>query len=265
MSNEWKKPIPSLFTLSLDYVVDNLHVFSKDCDCLNYLPSGIKDKLLKRLTISSYFWKKLDFKKTFHSVVHAEVKKIDLTSVYVDDELLRVLEICKGLETVHLLRIGTHNISKTGIMSFLKCLSQLQFLQVRNCDVVDDTVLECISENCRKLSALDIGGCTKVSDNGINCLKKIKGIRCLTLSKTQITNDGLINFIQGANGAILRELKIDNCKNISEQGLLAITKYCPNLEILIFFNCSTGRDGTTFILEESNLKNLRQLTWTFSW
>ncbi|KAK9876635.1 hypothetical protein WA026_014014 [Henosepilachna vigintioctopunctata] len=264
MLYKWKKSVPSLFSLSLDYVVEHLNIYTLNgCDNLKYLPIHIKDQLLKRITISSCFWKWLDFKNTFSMMVHACVKHIDLTSVYVDDELLQVLEICKGLQKVYLSRVGTQNFTRSGLLNLLKCLPKLQFLQLRNCNVVDDVVLECLSENCLNLSALDLGGCTKITDKGMNYLNKLNKIQCLTISKTQVTNEGLISFVKRPCCAILKELKLDNCIHITEIGLLAVTKHCPNLEILVYYNCSVPAAETS--LMENNLKSLRQLTWSISW
>ncbi|XP_044747934.1 protein AMN1 homolog isoform X2 [Coccinella septempunctata] len=250
--------------MSFDIIVRNIGSYCTD-DTLKYLPPRIKDELIKSLTKSYAFWAQSDFKHILRLLIHPKLEMIDLTSADVDDDVLQILSTCKGLQRIYLTNDGTHHISKQELLNFLKSQNQLQRLQLRNCDIVDDSVLECISENCQKIDSLDVKGCREITDEGLNFLCSLKCLQGVTLSKTKITNDGLINFIKGPNGRRLKELVLDNCLHINIIGLREVPRYCPDLEIFVFYNCSCSEDMAMLYLEQSNLKNLKQLTWTVSW
>lgn len=54
----------------------------------------------------------------------------------------------------------------------------------------------------------------------------------------------MIEFIKGPSGIMLKELIMDNCIHINIKGLQEVPKYCPNLEIFVFYNCDCSEGKT---------------------
>ncbi|XP_045480503.1 protein AMN1 homolog [Harmonia axyridis] len=259
-----RRNVHSLFSLSFDVIVRNISFYDND-DSLKYLTPRIKEKLLKCLSTNYSFWRQKNFKYILGLLIHSSLEMIDLTAAHIDDDILRILEICRELQRIHLMRDGTYCFSKQELINFLQYQKELKRLQLRNCDIIDDSILECLSINCQKVISLDLKGCKEITDKGLNYLCSLNYLQCLNLSKTKISNDGLIEFIKGPNGRMLKELIIDNCIHIDIKGLQEVPKYCPNLEIFVFYNCDLSEDMAMLYSEEGNLKNLKQLTWTVSW
>lgn len=65
----------------------------------------------------------------------------------------------------------------------------------------------------------------------------------------QISDDGIFSLVKGSSGKNIKELRIDNCPNVTELGLKLIAENCPNIETLMFYNCSTDRGN--FVVKTS--------------
>lgn len=98
----------------------------------------------------------------------------------------------------------------------------------------------------------------------------------------QIGHEGISALVEGPSGKNLKELKIDNCVNVTEATLRKIVECCPDMEILIFYNCDRSISKywpicnckclklhvlgeMMFTPQENQLKNLKQLSWTINW
>ncbi|KAJ8938923.1 hypothetical protein NQ318_011684 [Aromia moschata] len=266
VTQNWKCSVASLLSLTIDYIVNNLPLYGNgNIEQLRILPSHIKNRILKKFTTSSYFWQNVSFKDILSVIVNDNTKHVNLTSATVDDEMLEILSKCKNITKLYLTRTGHNFITNTGLVNLLKQTNQLYLLVITHCEEVNDSVLECLSKYCPNLMGLDIGGCKNVTDVGIKYLSALRNLTWLTFSQTQISDDGISALVKGSSGAKIRELRVDNCSNITEAGLKTIADNCPNIEILMFYNCSTHRDHALSTFQEGNFKNLKQLTWTITW
>ncbi|XP_018572656.1 protein AMN1 homolog [Anoplophora glabripennis] len=264
VTENWRSSIGSLLSLSIEYIVNNLAIYANgNIEQLKALPPNIKNRILRKFTTCSYFWQNVNFKDVLCATVNDKTSHINLTSATVDDDVLNILNACKNVKKLYLTRTGGTQITNTVLKNLLKCTNQLCLFVITNCEEVNDGVLECLTDHCSHLMGLDVGGCKNVTDDGVKRLSTLKNLTWLTFSQTQISDEGISFLVKGSSGKNIRELRIDNCPNVTELGLKLIAENCPSIETLMFYNCSTDRDQIPF--QEGQFKNLKQLTWTITW
>ncbi|KAJ8976238.1 hypothetical protein NQ317_009735 [Molorchus minor] len=254
---------------TIDFIVNNLQLWNGNFKQLTLLPNHIKNRILKIFNTSSYFWTGVDFHKLLSAMVNNDTCYINLTATTLDDAMLNTLSDCKNLKKVYLTRTENHIVTTAGLINLFKRANQLLMIQISNCIGVDDSVLDCLADNCPNLMGLDVGGCTNITDNGAKRLATLSNVTWLTFSQTQVSDDGITAIVTSPSGSKIRELRIDNCLNVTEAGLKVIAENCPNIEILMFYNCWSGggrvSDETISSLYEENLKNLKQINYTITW
>lgn len=101
----------------------------------------------------------------------------------------------------------------------------------------------------------------------------------------QITDTGIKYLIEGKSGNQIKELRLNNCINVTSNILGNIAECCPKIEVLEFHNSQIAGmsvkyliilcivklhlnlvdNTTTSLLEDHEFKNLKQLTWTIKW
>jgi hypothetical protein len=143
-------------------------------------------------------------------------------------------------------------------------LRHLAVLYLRQARVGDEALLR-IAAACPALTELDLGRCESVGDRGVAGLGALDLLRSVSLNGTAVTDLGLLAFAGGGSRHTLRELRIDGCRNVSDDGVEGILHLCRHLNIFIFHNCPgvTGRsrDALESYLAE-NHATMKQLTWT---
>jgi len=258
----------SLLDLSTHYFISNLRLY--DSECLKTLPSHLKHRILKAFLSSSYFWKSVNFKMVFSSLVDSHLVRIDLSDIDVEDEILSFLIPCTMLREVSINGSWSerNNLTKAGLMQFLENKRDLRLIRIPHCKVMDDEVLELLVKSCPKVCGLDISFSKEVTDQGIVALTGLEELTSLSISDTRVTNDGVQALIDGPPGKTLKELRINYCQNLSNFILYDVANRCPQLEVLIFHSC-TGDDSKAeepfSSLEGKALKHLKQITWTVTW
>ncbi|CAG9864515.1 unnamed protein product [Phyllotreta striolata] len=262
-AHPWQRPISSLYSLTLEYVVNNLNVYvNENDDRISALPHQIKNRLLKKFTATSRFMhKKVNFKTALKSIVNKQTSSINLLLADIDDDVLHIIGTCENVKDLYLSGIDA-SISTKGLIRLLENCHNLVTFILSECPAINDAVLECIADNCPNINGLDING-SSVTDAGIKKLSNLKRLRCINLSATKITDEGIVHLVKGPSGSVLKELIIENAE-ISEFGLRQIAEHCPNLEVLSFYNIDK-RDDATCPTFSSELKNLKQLSWTVVW
>ncbi|CAH1173551.1 unnamed protein product [Phaedon cochleariae] len=261
----WRSSVGSLLSIVIDYVVNNLASFSNDnMESLKILPYHIKNRILRKFTTSSYFWKNIDMKQVLSAIVNDNTYHVNLTSIAIDNEILNILTNSKNIQKLYLSRNGNNFITSTGLINLFKHTNSLCLLLLAHCDQMNDDVLEVLANYCPNLMGLDIGGCVNITDMGMDKLSKLRNLTWLTLSSTQISDGGIQSIVTGPSGAKIKELRIEDCKNVTEQGLRAVADNCPKVEILMFHKCSTI-NSSNIMFQEQPFKNLKHVTWTFTW
>lgn len=85
---------------------------------ISALPFHVKNRMLRRFTISAHFWKKVDFKTVLVTLVNEQTHYINLTSADVDDDILKVLQKCINIRKLYLSRTKDIKISTKGIKHY---------------------------------------------------------------------------------------------------------------------------------------------------
>ncbi|XP_022902654.1 protein AMN1 homolog [Onthophagus taurus] len=260
------RSVPSLTSLCTYFVVDHLKESLYQTDLL-YLPVKLKDKLLKRFLVSQQYWKNIDFKTILKLLVHPGTKSLNLTQVHVDDEILEIISICRGLHELYLTlhNWNTNSVSTNGLLKLFPCLPHLHIICLPRCNAVDDNVILCITEHCKKLAGLDINSCDQVTSKSISILSKSDQLLWVTLSKTNVCDEGIQNLVLGPSGKYLKELRLNDCSQLSNNVLQLIVEHCKDLEVLVFNDCSRIAGQMSLGDQETHLKNLKQFTWSIHW
>ncbi|KAK5644090.1 hypothetical protein RI129_007935 [Pyrocoelia pectoralis] len=258
----------SLISLCVDYITKHLSEYVNDKNSFKYFPTNLKNRLLRRFLSSSFFWKKCTFNDALSMLLHPLIQHVDLTSATVNDDILDLLKGCHHLREVYLTRVKNYDLSSQALINFLSPLENLFLLQLSNCHCVNDEVLVTLSKSCPALSGLDVGGCVQVTDISVEAISVVRNLQWLTLSGTQVSNEGIKKLVRGPSGGKLKELRISHCSKISDNILVEIIQFCPNIEVLIFHNteCKDTNENTSLKqINDGGLKNLKQLSWTISW
>ncbi|KAK6115923.1 hypothetical protein DH2020_008192 [Rehmannia glutinosa] len=133
----------------------------------------------------------------------------------------------------------------------------LRSLKLFRCSGDWDKLLEVISDRVDKLVEVHLER-LKVSDLGLVSISYCANLEILHLVKTpECTNIGLMAIAEKCK--LLRKLHIDGWKTnrISDDGLIAISTYCPNLQELVLI----GVNPTHLSLDKlaTNCQNLERL------
>lgn len=253
----------SLLYLSTESVFKNMAKFNTDeLELLSILPANIKNDLLHKFTKAKFLWKNIDFPQMLRRLIHKDARKLDLTACAVNDEILEILQPCKKLDAVSIKNVDEKSLSKNGLLKFIPQLKYVKLLTLSKCESVDDDVLQCVADNCKLLTGLDIGGCTKITDESIIGIARLENLLYLTCSQTQISDKGIDHLVHGPSGVHLTEIRLSKCPNLTENMFSLIGLNCPNLKIFDVYNC---KNVNCFSLLEGKLQKLRQINWTIEW
>lgn len=149
------------------------------------------------------------------------------------------------------------NITDHGLIEFVQQYPSLRKIRVHNCPQITDESLKAIGTHCLRLMELDLTGCVKITDAGINALRHLTHLRALALTQTHITDDSLFYIGQSAFHHILNEINLKMCTEITDDGFLYLLKQCPNLKTIGFTQCPK--------LTERSRQNLNPYTHQLSY
>merc|ERR1719383_869134 len=125
-------------------------------------------------------------------------------------------------------------------------------------------VFETVSRSMN-LRHLDVGRCPNVHDSVLQILSSCRHLESLSLAGTDITDLGLHYLANSESRDSLKELRIDRCTNVTDDGIQFLLEGLGCLEILIFSGCRQVTDQSRILLEQylrEHRRNVRQLSWT---
>lgn len=168
----------------------------------------------------------------------------------IDDLCLEMLSRCPKLRELNVSECQA--ITNRGVELLLgttdddeKPFTKLYF---KSCMFLGDAALTLIGSKCPDLSLLDLRGLPRVTDEGI--IRIAKG--CLKLRELRVSGCGSMNFygqpiVTDASLVVLGKLcrgleKIDTagCVGVSDEGVVKLAKYCPNLLAVNFSSTNVG-------------------------
>ncbi|CAO3647906.1 unnamed protein product [Mucor hiemalis] len=163
------------------------------------------------------------------------VKSLDLSLIapYVTDCTLRhIVRYCPQLTSLNLSHCRL--ITNEG----LRCLTghatkqnNIKVLVLQNCRQITDLGLSYIKETCHSLETLHLGGCNRISDNGVIGVVTASedSIRRINLSDCTRVTGSTLHKIAQICGPRLEWLDISRTKAIRHSHLDYLVNLCPNI------------------------------------
>ncbi|MDA0835430.1 MAG: hypothetical protein O2955_10895 [Planctomycetota bacterium] len=181
--------------------------------------------------------------KSLESLRHLEILDLDATSVTSNEiRSLASLKKLRGLD------LSFTHVSDDGLVH-LRNLTNLEYLNIGpggqiRLHIGDSAVTNLA--NLTKMRWLSLRG-SKISNDGLKALRKMKHLEYLDVSSTAISDEGL-KHLSGLTE--LRVLSLDNCENITGTGFVHFQGLSQLLEL----------DASSTAVTENSLEHLCALT-----
>ncbi|PRQ34835.1 putative leucine-rich repeat domain, L domain-containing protein [Rosa chinensis] len=155
--------------------------------------------------------------------------------LWISDQALRAIGSASSIST---LKLPGSRIKDVELGVLANGTSSISTLELVRCRKITDVGLGFLANGSisKTLKKLVLDGCNKITDSGVQLLRKMCSLERLDLSNcgSRITNAGgvAISAIQ-----TLRELLLVNLQTVSNSTIVALAWNCPNLEILDLRGC----------------------------
>lgn len=222
------------------------------------LPVEIKAKLIHLLSKRG-----LLTDSNIEKVLHPSLRDLELCECRISDSGLASLCVCKNLRKLDLnaTKNSRNDITSEGVIKVFTSCCQLQTVYLRRCINVSDTAIITLTENCRHLEHLNLCGCINITDTSLHVLaKNCKFLQSLNISKTKVTDNGIMQLTTGKCRQSIKEVQVSHCIHITDASIEALLALCPRINILIFDGCPHVTESSRHAIEEAG--QLKQLSWT---
>ncbi|KAK8520303.1 hypothetical protein V6N12_004253 [Hibiscus sabdariffa] len=201
-----------------------------------------------------------------------------------DEGLCEIADGCHQLEKLDLFHCPA--ITDKSLLALAKGCPTLKDLTIEGCANIGNEGLQAIARSCPNLKSISIKNCPLVGDQGIASmlssalsLTKVKlqalnitdvslavighyGKQVTDLSLTSLPNVSEKGFWVMGNGHGLQKLKsfaVTSCRGVTDLGLEAVAKGCPNLQQLRLHRCAFLSDNglVSFAKTASSLESLQ--------
>lgn len=214
------------------------------------------------------------FTQYWHSHISRVLKrpsrliKLKMNPQTTDDSVTKIPSIVP-LETLDF--TGCHQISGQAIRNLCRRetnairpkklkFPMLSELDLADCDLVDDTVLEQISRLLPTLKRLNLSASMAITDGGLAHLKRLQCLWRLDLQGlTNLTDQGINQLVELSN---LRVLELSGCNNLTSSGVESLRTKAKQLEVLIWGEVSAAVEGSSS--KNSNSSANKRLGGLFS-
>ncbi|XP_021021159.1 protein AMN1 homolog [Mus caroli] len=250
--------VSQLLELCLQYLIINISRYISD---IKYLPSDIKDRLIKIMSIRGRITD-----SNISEVLHPEVQRLDLRSCDISDVALQHLCKCRKLKALNLKSCREHrnSITSEGIKAVASSCSDLHEIYLKGCCSVTDEGVLALALNCQLLKIIDLGGCLGITDVSLHALgKNCPFLQCVDISTTQVSDNGVVALVSGPCAKQLEEINMRYCINLTDKAVEAALTACPQICILLFHGCPLITDRSQEVLEQLiGSRKLKQVTWS---
>ncbi|KAI8086990.1 uncharacterized protein B0P05DRAFT_533217 [Gilbertella persicaria] len=135
-----------------------------------------------------------------------------------------------AVKSLDLSLIATH-VTDCTIRHIVRSCPHLTSLNLSNCRLITNESLRYLSQN-HQLQALVLQNCRQITDTGLNYLKCHPFTTLHLGGCHRMTDDGIISLVT-ASGTTLRRLCLSDCSHVTGKSLRAVSRACgPRLEWL---------------------------------
>ena len=214
-----------------------------------------------------------------------QLEKLNLSNCLITNEGLNYLnhkqnenlnssnEFYKSLKSLKLLNLSSIcDLPSGGLNQFLSTLyelnSNIEEINLSNCKLIDNSVLDNISLFSKTLKKLNLSNCKLISDEGIENLlihkksrknQKFTQLNSLHLcSLNKITEYGFCKLFENISNSLI-ELNLSNCKHFNENVLQSISSNNYNLNKLICSHCLHLKSSNQLNIIFQNFKKLKEI------
>ncbi|CEF68124.1 F-box domain and Leucine-rich repeat, cysteine-containing subtype-containing protein [Strongyloides ratti] len=235
-----------------------LRIFAVNCRNIEALSLGnckkITDLTCEYLGKYCKYLKFLDFENC-----------LDITDI----GIMAIVNNCTLLEEINF--NWNKNIQDKGITYLLSKCKNLRKLLVKGCSGLTENCFERtlndISLRFTNLEYLNISNCNTINDNGVMTLSQsLRSLKTLEMAGGELLSDLSIQFVARFCKQI-KKLDIEDCSSLTDNSLYYISKGSFNLEHLVLSHCegitNNGikilAEGCTYSLKELELDNLPEI------
>ncbi|KAJ2947904.1 hypothetical protein O0L34_g9695 [Tuta absoluta] len=187
------------------------------------------------------------------------IKRLLFSNTLIDGVALKNLAEAKNLKLDSLKVHACDQLTNTGFLALTTHQTCLKVLDIGLCTRVTDQTLVYIAKNLLILEHLNIQRCRAVTDLGVAEIQKLKKLKYLNISECElITKEGILKGICAQVNQVMEELDIHSL-NIDQDCLVMISDSLPNLSYLNISYCFNAVTDTSIQVIFKNQVNLRVL------
>jgi len=143
--------------------------------------------------------------------------------------------------------VTNHMMLHVNEVQLFQNLNRVNVLDFSYCNALFDATLLLVGTFCTQLYSLSLSHCNNVSGNGLDLIvQNCKNLKSLSFSGTSLTDQNLSNCNWG--NLQLEELDVSWCRNITENGLMALLPKLNHLVYLRLCSCGFGHAITDRVL-----------------
>lgn len=208
---------PPLYSTCFSFVTQHLKQYTHIGGNELTMPSVIKNSIIDYVVKVQGGFNDDDDDEQLIVLLNPTLIQLNLTGSTITDRiLLAVVEKCPNLRSLTLTK-GNYRFSRKGLKALFGRLHELEKISVKNCALIDDSLVAKLALNCPNLHLLDLEACASVSNCSAEFLKH-RRITHLNLSHTSITDEFFKVLANTACGTSLIDLNVSYC-NITTAGL----------------------------------------------
>lgn len=169
--------------------------------------------------------------------------------------LTTIAKNCRFLKSLDLQ--GSY-IGNQGIIAIGQCCKQLEHLNLRFCEGLNDLGMVDFAQLCGKsLKSLGMAACQWITDRTLNAVAShCPSLESLSLDSELFKNEGIICVTKSCS--LLKILRLQ-CINVTDEALLSVGYFCASLELLALYSFQRFTDRS-FLAIGKGCKKLQQLT-----
>ncbi|RZF38248.1 hypothetical protein LSTR_LSTR014065 [Laodelphax striatellus] len=248
--------VDSLLTLSINTIATDKW---KDYASLSILPASIKNRILRVLCKRGCLTI-----EAMSALLSSDVQDLNLSECVVTNDHLKLIAKCKRIYNLNMNRgrYQNHLFTTEELMGLIPKMPHLTQLFTEGNESITDEVIDLLSSSCHKLTTLDVGNCP-LTDKAAASIAKLEHLMSLNLSNTKVSDAGVFSITNGACGKRLFEIKMNNCKLITDNAIRSVAENCPCIEILVCHGCPKLTGKCELILTRLlSKRNVKHLTYT---